>query len=246
MEYGIIGAIIATVGALAGLWGQHKTNQTNKELASQAQQFEQSMVNQQNAYNSPSQQMLRYQQAGLNPNLIYGTGSSSAGLQTGRPSAHIPQIMNEFKDINMNSTLGLLSQYQDWQVKKAQIDNLQSATNLNHQKMSLTNSQDLLTLNKATIAGLESGKLGMLASTQVEYLKEKMKEEVNLLRKKNTMYDQQISINPEKLKMLDLTNKLKGYELEMNSSLKPFNMTAQDEIWARLFAKILKESSKSN
>lgn len=30
----------------------------------------------QNTYNSPSSQMARYQQAGLNPNLIYGQGNS--------------------------------------------------------------------------------------------------------------------------------------------------------------------------
>jgi hypothetical protein len=36
------------------------------------------MMNLMNAYNSPVQQMERFKEAGLNPSLIYGTGSSSA------------------------------------------------------------------------------------------------------------------------------------------------------------------------
>lgn len=39
-----------------------------------------------NEYNAPSAQMSRYKDAGLNPNLIYGTGSASAGNATGFPS----------------------------------------------------------------------------------------------------------------------------------------------------------------
>ena len=39
-------------------------------------------IKEQNAYNTPAEQMRRYQAAGLSPNLIYGTGTASAGNQT--------------------------------------------------------------------------------------------------------------------------------------------------------------------
>lgn len=39
-------------------------------------------IREQNAYNTPTEQMRRYQAAGLNPNLIYGSGSGSSGNQT--------------------------------------------------------------------------------------------------------------------------------------------------------------------
>lgn len=39
-------------------------------------------IDAQNEYNSPFQQMSRYQAAGLNPNLIYGSGQASAGNQS--------------------------------------------------------------------------------------------------------------------------------------------------------------------
>jgi len=44
------------------------------------------------AYNHPSQQMARYREAGLNPNLIYGTGQASAGNATPAPNMQPPRV----------------------------------------------------------------------------------------------------------------------------------------------------------
>lgn len=41
----------------------------------------------QNAYNSPAQQMKRYEAAGLNPNLIYGQQNTAGGIDTPSPPA---------------------------------------------------------------------------------------------------------------------------------------------------------------
>lgn len=62
------------------------TNALNATLAREQQQWSESMIDKQNEYNSPVQQMARYQAAGLNPNLIYGNGASSAGNQMALPS----------------------------------------------------------------------------------------------------------------------------------------------------------------
>lgn len=62
------------------------TNALNASLAREQQQWSESMIDKQNEYNSPVQQMARYQAAGLNPNLIYGTGAASAGNQMALPS----------------------------------------------------------------------------------------------------------------------------------------------------------------
>lgn len=70
----VVPAAIAAGGAILNMvqgWRARKINE--------------SYVRQQNEYNSPRQQMARYQQAGLNPHLIYGQGSP--GLQSSTLSA---------------------------------------------------------------------------------------------------------------------------------------------------------------
>lgn len=81
---GVIGALI---GAGAGMYDSYQNRKTSKEntnktLAAQkaeselAYQRSVEMWNQQNLYNSPEAQMQRFKEAGLNPHLIYGQGSS--------------------------------------------------------------------------------------------------------------------------------------------------------------------------
>lgn len=76
-EGGGIGAAIATVAIpaiinLIGNWFQNRQNRKNQEWINQ--------------YNSPTEQMARYRSAGLNPNLIYGSGTTSAGNASSLPS----------------------------------------------------------------------------------------------------------------------------------------------------------------
>lgn len=67
-------------------FSQKQTNKANKELAELAYQQNVEQWERENAYNHPSAQMSRLQEAGLNPNLVYGNGSA---VQT---SAHSPQM----------------------------------------------------------------------------------------------------------------------------------------------------------
>lgn len=63
-----------------------RTNEQNAALAREQMQWSEQQIDKQNEYNSPVQQMARYQAAGLNPNLIYGQGIASAGNQQVLPS----------------------------------------------------------------------------------------------------------------------------------------------------------------
>lgn len=73
-----------------------------------------------NAYNSPQQQMQRLKEAGLNPNLIYGNGATATGGTISSASAKSPQ--GEAPRMDLNS---ILANYQDAQLKNAQINNLE-------------------------------------------------------------------------------------------------------------------------
>lgn len=67
-------------------FSQKETNKANRELAELAYQQNVEQWERENAYNHPAEQMQRLQEAGLNPNLVYGNGSA---VQT---SAHSPQM----------------------------------------------------------------------------------------------------------------------------------------------------------
>ena len=55
-----------------GFFGQRKQNQHNLQLAKDARDHDVNMWNMQNQYNTPSMQMQRLTEAGLNPHLMYG------------------------------------------------------------------------------------------------------------------------------------------------------------------------------
>lgn len=87
----VVGPLISSgLDLLTGTSAANKTNNTNLQIARETNQAQMELAQYQadrnyqlwqenNAYNSPSAQMDRYKEAGLNPNLIYGEGSSSAG-----------------------------------------------------------------------------------------------------------------------------------------------------------------------
>jgi len=86
----------------------------------------------QNAYNSPQQQMQRYQAAGLNPNLIYGQSNTGGSIQV--PDAS-PVDFREPKFQGRTSMNPLL--FADLRIKNAQANNLETQTEVIRQDASL-------------------------------------------------------------------------------------------------------------
>lgn len=119
---------------------QREANQANLDLANLQYQNDVNMWNLQNAYNSPSAQMQRYKEAGLNPYLIYGSGSASAGNASSAPSynsgtarqsaaqvhaAKVQAAHYQNMDI-LGSVLPILNYFQDVRMKDAQIERMKN------------------------------------------------------------------------------------------------------------------------
>ena len=66
----------ALVGGLIGLGGQKLQTKQEKELMKYQFDLQKEMFDYTSEYNSPAKQMERLQAAGLNPNLVYGNGST--------------------------------------------------------------------------------------------------------------------------------------------------------------------------
>lgn len=101
---GIVAAVGAIVGSVVGSVSQNRTNRKNRQLAEYQYSKDVEMWEKNNEYNSPKSQMERYQQAGLNPNLVYGSPAVS-GNATSMPSYDAPEMgaYTDFGDLGASS-----------------------------------------------------------------------------------------------------------------------------------------------
>lgn len=112
-------------GAAASVYGTEKTASTNMQLAQYAYSKDLEMWNRQNEYNTPEAQMMRLKTAGLNPNMVYGTGTAG-GLTSGQmPKYNAPTVQYHYEN-PLGSVPDVLSRYQDFEMKNAQIDNIRA------------------------------------------------------------------------------------------------------------------------
>lgn len=96
----ISAVITAGAGLLNGIFGgifgadaNDATNQTNLELQARQNAWNLEQWNRNNEYNTPLNQIKRLKEAGLNPNLMYGqgtTGNSSSPAQGTQPPRMLP------------------------------------------------------------------------------------------------------------------------------------------------------------
>lgn len=90
-----------------------------------ANEFNLDMWNRQNAYNTPAEQMKRFKDAGLNPNLIYGQGNSG---NAGSAPQFERLAESGLSPINVSDATSVFSQMYDLRTKNAQVDRLQAET----------------------------------------------------------------------------------------------------------------------
>lgn len=100
-----------------------KNRQFAREEAEKAYQRSLEMWNMTNAYNTPAQQMQRYAEAGLNPNLIYGQGTP------GNSSSSVPAYQPAKNELQIhNPTAPEISVVQDALIKRQMYEKLVSET----------------------------------------------------------------------------------------------------------------------
>lgn len=122
----IAGAVSLISSAIASRSSKKQANATNKanmELAKYQTAANEEFIKQQNTYNSPTAQMARFSDAGLNPNLIYGQGS--AGNQAAPNRYEAPRVDMHYNPFQIPD---MLSGFQDYAMRNAQIDNVKAQT----------------------------------------------------------------------------------------------------------------------
>lgn len=106
--------------AMASVFNTKQTNEARKRESELAYKRSIEDWRRQNKYNDPSAQMARLKAAGLNPNMIYGSGTAAA-TGSGAPASP-PKYSPADQEYNIqapSSALSMLSQYQNIEKTKA-------------------------------------------------------------------------------------------------------------------------------
>lgn len=216
---GISNAFTGAMQARTAKRNTDMTNKANRELAEYAYSKDLEMWKRQNEYNNPSMQMGRLKEAGLNPNMIYGSGKA-----TGNTSSQLPKYQTPKMDYNYEPVVqGLpsaIGAFQDFALKNAQIDNVEAQSDINKTEADwrdkILHNKTLVGASKADIEKMkkewwyskpDEGEVWpqrgfQYLETQAEAKREavrmqgvrmsKMDEEINLLEKK-TLYQQKVN-----------------------------------------------------
>lgn len=103
----------AAIGAgIGGTVGQGASDNYNYKRQLKAQY---GLIDYQNAYNSPVEQMVRLKQARLNPNLVYNSGSATMSSASGSVPNYDTNAYKAYANALSLYNLEAQNQYLDWQ-----------------------------------------------------------------------------------------------------------------------------------
>ena len=140
---GIISGVGSLINSGIGMASQRRANIANMKLAQYQNNWQTAendkayarnleMWNLQNAYNSPTAQMSRLRQAGLNPNLVYGsgvTGNSSGSAPQYEPVKVQRATMEPYRGWNLGLS-DAISTYMAARQNQAQVENMEAQNKL--------------------------------------------------------------------------------------------------------------------
>lgn len=222
------GASLASSAINAG--SQSATNQSqlsySREMYDKQRADALADWNRQNEYNSPSAQMTRFKEAGLNPNLIYGQMSQSPVVRSSSVEGYSPKAPQV--DLGNAAAMGLqgLSTYQDTQLKNVQ-------TNLVKEQIKNASTDNLLKQLDAAKKNAESPFWQGIAQSSAEALKIQNEQRLQDLTFNKEM-------NPIKLEsgQYQLNNLIKDLEVKAQS----MNLSsAQESNYRQLTKNLLTE-----
>lgn len=127
-----------------------RTLDMNKELADYQYSKDLEMWNKGNQYNSPQEQMARLKAAGLNPNLVYGSGTV-AGQSAGQlPKYNAPTAdFSKMGSIRMPELGTILGQFLDLEKTRATTDQIKEQVNLQKQEYQMNWIKDQINRGNA-------------------------------------------------------------------------------------------------
>lgn len=124
---GILSGVGGIVGGIANIGSTLLANRANRKLAEYSFEQQRKMIQEQNEYNSPKSQMARYEEAGLNPHMLYGAGQNAAGNQSSIAKYEAPTMQAPDVNMGINEALNLALNYR-MSTKELELRDAQIAT----------------------------------------------------------------------------------------------------------------------
>lgn len=177
----ITGLATSVGGTVASVNAQREINQQNID-----NQWD--MWNATNEYNTPHEQMLRYAEAGLNPNLIYGQSNTTSPVNVGNAQAPDFSGLNNLLPTVMNAL-----------TSRSQIRNIDSSTELNQAN--------------AAIKLME----GQFTQRNIEAQLAKTGAEISNLKKQSAQIEQNIKLAVQQFELGEVDKAIKLMEKELTS-----------------------------
>lgn len=175
-----------------------RTREWNEKMYGQQRADAMADWNLQNEYNSPTSQMARLREAGLNPNLVYGKGAdNTAGVVR---SSSTPAWNPEAPKFDFQSPF---NDMYNFEMRQAQIDNLKVQNTVNVQEALLKAAQTEQVAQNTTTSVFDLQQKNALAPYVLEASQanvRKLNADVDFTRSQNTRADQQMLLNAAKNK----------------------------------------------
>lgn len=204
------GAQLAGTGATAYAQGRmnRKTRKWNEKMHDILRQESLSDWAMQNEYNSPTAQMQRFRDAGLNPNLIYGQTNEGATVR----SAEAPAWNPRSPQFNIDAQ-PVLSAYYDIQLKEASLDNLRAQNTVLVQEAALKAANTANTTQQTSKSEFDLAMSTELRSTSLETAKanlRKIETDIDVILSANERAKVQQESNLKEAVQRVLTMRLQG------------------------------------
>lgn len=210
---------------ISGSAGANKQYHANKKLAAFQHAQNMELLKYQLAYNSPAAQRKRMEEAGYNPNMFYGTGTSGNMESAPRyPDIQAPDIQSVYADLG--------TRLQQSRLLGAQADLTEQKSNESGVKQSLMKQQtavlaanpyldkkylqSVVTLMESTAAIKQNERNVLLESQPSGYSigQEKILKELDLLNQRYNLGSKDLSIKAEIFKSKQFQNDLQRIQVE--------------------------------
>lgn len=209
----LLGGVGAATGGLIDAFSNIGYNKRAKELAKYQYDLNMQAWREQTEYNKPINQIARLREAGLNPQLAYGTGTQ-AGNASPTPQFQAPQLQRiqgfgSAASSGIDAAINLYQTKLNAEKNKSELELLQSQAEYNRELKNKAAAEAMLTLSKSTGQG---------------YSNELLQFQRDVQRQR---FDMEVDSFNRDMELKDAELQLKGSQIDNLSSQTRLNISKQ-------------------